>query len=109
MVDKQREKEFLFELERLYHNYNLVVSCTDHADLILLEVDYGNIDQTTKFIERHIDELRVKTVKDEPLTRFSWPVLEFKRERKKDDCFGELHNLKPLSEYGFFKKEEKDD
>ena len=66
MIEKQREKEFLFELERLYHNYYLVVSCTDHADLVLLEADpdHKDTDKITKFIERHIDELRVKTLED---------------------------------------------
>ncbi len=64
MIDKQREKEFLFELERLYHNYFLIVSCTDNADLILMEANYGDTDRITRFIESAIDELRVKTLED---------------------------------------------
>ena len=64
MIEKQREKEFLFELERLYHNYYLVVSCTDHADLVLMEADQKDTDKTTKFIERYIDEMRVRTQED---------------------------------------------
>ena len=64
MIEKQREKEFLFELERLYHNYYLVVSCTDNADLCLEDADRGDTDRTTKNIERFIDELREKTLED---------------------------------------------
>ena len=64
VIEKQREKEFLFELERLYHNYNLVVSCTDNGDLYLMDADCKDIDKTTTFIERYIDEMRDKTLED---------------------------------------------
>ncbi|KKL15479.1 hypothetical protein LCGC14_2505160 [marine sediment metagenome] len=60
MIEKQREKEFLFELERLYHNYNLiVVSGEDYIEL--KEADCSDIDTTTKVIEYHIDLLRRST------------------------------------------------
>ncbi len=66
MIEKQREKEFLFELERLYHNYFLAVSCTTDGDLMLVEMETGEIDLTTKQIERYIDMLRDETLEDEP-------------------------------------------
>ncbi|KKL51193.1 hypothetical protein LCGC14_2297960, partial [marine sediment metagenome] len=34
MIDKQREKEFLFELERLYYNYNLIIDNPDSFQLV---------------------------------------------------------------------------
>ena len=63
MIEKQREKEFLFELERLYHNYFLTIDLIVHPEnglgLILVEANLGGIDQTTERIEAAIDELRV--------------------------------------------------
>ena len=66
MITKQREKEFLFELERLYHNYNLIVDIDEDCqnDLVLREADCGTTDNTTEFIEEFIDELRDKTRED---------------------------------------------
>ena len=67
MIEKQREKEFLFELERLYHNYCLIIDIDEDCqnDLVLREADQGNVDKTTEFIEGYIDELRDKTLEDE--------------------------------------------
>ena len=64
MIEKQREKEFLFELERLYHNYNLVVCCTYKGELTLRDVDFIDMDWTTERIELYIDILREKTLED---------------------------------------------
>ena len=68
MITKQREKEFLFELERLYHNYfltiDLIVHPEDGLGLILVEANMGDKDRTTEFIEAAIDELRIKTKDD---------------------------------------------
>ncbi len=64
MIEKQREKEFLFDLELLYHNYNLVVSCTSDGELTLMDADLIDIDRTTEQIESYIDMLRVETLED---------------------------------------------
>ena len=68
MITEQREKEFLFELERLYHNYNLVIDLViageDGLRLELKEVDAGDRDLTTENIEAAVDELRVRTLED---------------------------------------------
>lgn len=64
MIGKQREKEFLFELERLYHNYFLAVSCTTDGELLLVETDRKDTDLTTKRIEMYIDMLRDETLED---------------------------------------------
>lgn len=64
MIEKQREKEFLFELELLYHNYNLVVSSTLDGEPTLMDVDSIDIDCTTKQIESFINMLRVETLED---------------------------------------------
>ncbi len=64
MIEKQREKEFLFELERLYHNYNLVIGVDCECDLELREADHNTVDRTTQYIEAHIDELRAETLED---------------------------------------------
>ncbi|KKN32324.1 hypothetical protein LCGC14_0814730 [marine sediment metagenome] len=64
MIEKQREKEFLFELERLYHNYCLAVGCTTDGEIILVNVDCGNIDLTTKKIEMYIDILKEEAPED---------------------------------------------
>ncbi len=62
MIEKQREKEFLFELERLYHNYflviDLVIAGEDGLRLELKEANTGDIDKTTKTIEAAVDQLR---------------------------------------------------
>ena len=62
MIEKQREKEFLFELERLYHNYfltiDLIVHPEDGLGIVLVEADLKDVDRTTKFIEAAVDELR---------------------------------------------------
>lgn len=62
MIKKQREKEFLFELERLYHNYYLVIETDGRYGIELVDTDLGDTDLTTKNIETHIDSLRVKTL-----------------------------------------------
>ncbi len=57
MVEEQREKEFLFELEQLYRKYNLIISSPDDFQLS----DLGNLidmDKTTKKIEAAIDRLK---------------------------------------------------
>ena len=56
MIEKQREKEFLFELEQLYRKYNLIISSPDDFQLR----DLGNIDmkEVTKKTERAIDRLK---------------------------------------------------
>ncbi len=64
MIEKQREKEFLFELERLYHNYYLAVDCTTDGEILLVNVDRGDIDLTTKRIEMYVDMLREETLED---------------------------------------------
>ncbi len=64
MIEKQREKEFLFELERLYHNFFLVIESTDEGGLVLTDADLKDTDRTTEFIELQIDELRVETLED---------------------------------------------
>ena len=64
MVEEQREKEFLFELELLYHNYCLAVGCTTDGEILLVDVDRGDTDLTTKRIERYIDMLREETLED---------------------------------------------
>ncbi len=68
MIEKQREKEFLFELERLYHNYflviDLVIAGEDGLRLELKDADAGDVDLTTKGIEAAIDALRVRTLED---------------------------------------------
>ena len=64
MIEKQREKEFLFELERLYHNYFLVIDSDDCGGIVLRDANLKDTDRTTEFIEIHVDELRVKTLED---------------------------------------------
>ena len=68
MITKQREKEFLFELERLYHNFYLTIDLIVHPEdglgIVLVEADLKDTDQTTEFIEAAIDELRVETLED---------------------------------------------
>ena len=67
MIEKQREKEFLFELERLYHNYYLAVGTKCHyhestdtviVSPVLVDVTKDSIDETTKEIEMYIDLLK---------------------------------------------------
>ena len=67
MIEKQREKEFLFELEQLYHKYNLVIIGDDgwHCAIRLGEADYEDTDQTTTIIEHTVDYLRVRTLEEE--------------------------------------------
>ena len=68
MIEKQREKEFLFELERLYHNYFLTIDRIIHPEdglgLVLVEADLGDTNRTTELIEAAVDELRVRTLED---------------------------------------------
>ncbi|HEC65192.1 MAG TPA: hypothetical protein ENI23_07860 [bacterium] len=65
MIDKQREKEFLFELERLYHNYNLVVTIDYCGDIILEDANIlDDVDKTTRYIEACVDEIRIETLED---------------------------------------------
>jgi len=68
MIEKQREKEFLFELERLYHNYFLTIDLVIHPEdglgLVLVEANAGGIDRITERIEAAVDELRVETLED---------------------------------------------
>ena len=56
MIDKQREKEFLFELERLYYHFNLVLAGPDDFQLF----DLGDIEmpETALKIEMAIDRLK---------------------------------------------------
>ena len=61
MIEKQREKEFLSELERLYYNYCLVVDCTIKGVLKLRDVSFLDTDWTTERIELYLDTLRVET------------------------------------------------
>lgn len=58
MIDPQREKEFLFDLELLYHRYNLVIDSKIWGFIALEEADAGDEDVTGRFIEDHIDDLR---------------------------------------------------
>ncbi len=61
MIEKQREKEFLFELERLYYNYSLVISGSDyHGEMFLSDIDSKEMPEVTKKIERSIDRLKEK-------------------------------------------------
>ncbi len=62
MIEKQREKEFLFELERLYHNYHLVITSSSDEEPVLMDVDSTDRDQTLREIERYVDILRVETL-----------------------------------------------
>jgi hypothetical protein len=55
MIDAQREKEFLFDLELLYHRFNIVI---DSHCYWLKDVDCDRPDATTKHIEQNIDDLR---------------------------------------------------
>ena len=68
MIEKQREKEFLFELERLYHNYFLTIDLEVHPEnglgLVLVEANAGGINLTTERIESAVDELRAETLED---------------------------------------------
>ena len=57
MIEKQREKEFLFELERLYYNYNLTIG-GDDVGLWLADIGEKHIDPTSVIIERAIDWLK---------------------------------------------------
>ncbi len=56
MIEKQREKEFLFELERLYYNYNLIIFSTTGIELLDLETK-GTFTVTEK-IKTAIDRLK---------------------------------------------------
>ena len=64
MIEKQREKEFLFELELICHNYNLVIISQHCADFALDAADRNSIDETTEVIENFIDSLRKETLED---------------------------------------------
>ena len=56
MINKQREKEFLFELERLYYNFNLILTGPD--DFQLVDLGVIGMPETTLKIERAIDRLK---------------------------------------------------
>ena len=58
MIEKQREKEFLFELERLYYNFNLIIAGPDTS--LLLDLGDIEMDETTLTIECAIDRLKEK-------------------------------------------------
>ncbi len=66
MIEKQREKEFLFELEWLYHNYSLIIDVVNGYKnaLGLVDVGQGDIDETTAYIECAVDGLRDETLED---------------------------------------------
>lgn len=55
MIEAQREKEFLFDLELLYHKFNI---CIESHCMWLKDVDCGFPDATTKVIEQSVDDLR---------------------------------------------------
>lgn len=56
MIEKQREKEFLFELERLYCNFNLILAGPD--DFQLFDLGSTGMPETTLKIEKAIDRLK---------------------------------------------------
>ncbi len=56
MIDKQREKEFLFELERLYYNFNLILTGSD--DFQLVDLGVIGMPETTLKIERAVNRLK---------------------------------------------------
>ncbi len=60
MVEEQREKEFLFELEQLYRKYNLVV-CTCGYHTVIMDTDRDSVEEVTEMIEDSINILRVAT------------------------------------------------
>lgn len=57
MIEKQREKEFLFELEQLYYNYNLVI-CGDDRGMWLSNIGAKEMPKVTKEVEEAIDWLK---------------------------------------------------
>ena len=57
MIEKQREKEFLFELERLYYNFNLTIVGND-LGLWLHDIGVVGMPETTKTIEEAIDYMK---------------------------------------------------
>ena len=65
MIEKQREKEFLFELERLYYNYNIVIGSPNGFEMIDLgKANIGNMTKITRRVESAIDDLRRETLED---------------------------------------------
>ena len=60
MIEKQREKEFLFELEQVYRKYNLVIRTCGYHTVIMDAVGFG-VDQTTERIKDSINILRMAT------------------------------------------------
>ena len=56
MIDKQREKEFLFELERLYYNFNLILTGPD--DFQLTDLGVIGMPETTLKIETAVNRLK---------------------------------------------------
>ncbi len=58
MIEKQREKEFLFELEQLYHKYNLIIYST--MGIELLDLRKTGMFTVTEKIEIAIDRLKEK-------------------------------------------------
>ncbi len=57
MIEKQREKEFLFELERLYYNYNLTI-CGDDEGMWIYDIGEAPVAVVTKEIKEAIDPLK---------------------------------------------------
>ena len=57
MIEKQREKEFLFELERLYYNFNVIISGDDEG-LWIYDIGDAPMTVVTKEIETAVDELK---------------------------------------------------
>ncbi len=57
MIKKQREKEFLFELELLYYNFNLTV-CGNEEEMWLHDIGDKEMPEVTKEVEKAIDWLK---------------------------------------------------
>ena len=62
MIEKQREKEFLFELERLCHSYNIIIINYDGIELS--DANCKDARATTEIIEDFIDGMRDETMED---------------------------------------------
>ena len=56
MIEKQREKEFLFELERLYYNFNLIL--TGVGVFQLTDLGVIGMYETTLKIEMAVNRLK---------------------------------------------------
>ncbi len=59
LIKKQREKEFLLELERLYYNHNFTI-CGDDEGLWIYDIGEESVMMVTKEIEEAINWLKEK-------------------------------------------------